>query len=165
MGSEAWSPLDADDHERYWSGFEKDFQFRPSVRAEDWPAIREPAGSVTFDLDTLPTGHPSAEEALNGAVLRAFAEVVPATEPLVVLDWQHPGYHLWLSRIGAEPARALHNHPTPYPDGDYYIFLTEDLTHGTFGHPWEATICVFGDRLVPVLSPFLKRLARVKRTA
>lgn len=30
------------------------------------------------------------------------------------------------------------------PDWDYYLHLTEDLRLGTFGHPWEQTLCVFG---------------------
>jgi len=34
-----------------------------------------------------------------------------------------------------------------FPDGDYHIHLTRDLRLGTFGHPWEETVCVFGDLL------------------
>jgi hypothetical protein len=53
---------------------------------------------------------------------------------------------------------------SPFPDGDYYIFLSEDLTSGTFGHPWEQSLCVFGrvlvDALVPTLSSWLPILRR-----
>ncbi|MEU5671031.1 DUF2716 domain-containing protein [Micromonospora sp. NPDC047753] len=38
---------------------------------------------------------------------------------------------------------------------DYYAFLTEDMTEGTFGHPWEQTLCVFGSHLMPKLVPLL----------
>ncbi len=38
-----------------------------------------------------------------------------------------------------------------YPKGDYYIFLRDDLSEGTFGHPWEQTLCVFGERLLASL--------------
>lgn len=34
------------------------------------------------------------------------------------------------------------------PDGDHHIFLAEDFSFGTFGHPWEQTICVFGQQLI-----------------
>jgi hypothetical protein len=37
---------------------------------------------------------------------------------------------------------------TPLPNGDYYIFLSEVFRTGTFGHPWEETMCIFGDRLL-----------------
>jgi hypothetical protein len=37
---------------------------------------------------------------------------------------------------------------TAYPDGDYYLYVPADLRMGTFGHPWERTLCVFGDRLL-----------------
>jgi Protein of unknown function (DUF2716) len=53
-------------------------------------------------------------------------------------------------------------HP-PFPNGDYYIFLTEDLTQGTFGHPWEQTFCVFGRDLVGALGRQLAEWLPVKR--
>ncbi|MFA7767591.1 DUF2716 domain-containing protein [Streptomyces sp. NRRL S-448] len=31
-----------------------------------------------------------------------------------------------------------------YPDGDYHLYRTPELRFGTFGHPWEHTLCVFG---------------------
>ena len=34
------------------------------------------------------------------------------------------------------------------PNGDYYLYLAPDLSFGTFGHPWEQTICVFGAPLL-----------------
>ncbi|WP_198347940.1 DUF2716 domain-containing protein [Plantactinospora sp. KBS50] len=33
---------------------------------------------------------------------------------------------------------------SPYPDGDYSIYLAEGFRFGTFGHPWELSLCVFG---------------------
>lgn len=35
-----------------------------------------------------------------------------------------------------------------YPDGDYHIWLAEDLRYGTFGLPWEPSLCVFGNELL-----------------
>jgi hypothetical protein len=44
--------------------------------------------------------------------------------------------------------------PVPvFPHGDYYIFLEEGMTMGTFGHPWEKTLCVFGQDLIDALTP------------
>jgi hypothetical protein len=37
---------------------------------------------------------------------------------------------------------------SPYPDGDYPVLLAEDLHYGSFGHPWEHSLCLFGTRLL-----------------
>jgi hypothetical protein len=39
---------------------------------------------------------------------------------------------------------------TPFPEGDYYISLTEGTSRGDFGHP-----CMFGNDLVDDLVPTL----------
>jgi hypothetical protein len=44
------------------------------------------------------------------------------------------------------------------PDGDYYIFITKDFGNIWFGHPWEKTVTVIGDRLIKAVKarqPFL----------
>ncbi|MEV0150210.1 MULTISPECIES: DUF2716 domain-containing protein [unclassified Nonomuraea] len=42
-------------------------------------------------------------------------------------------------------------------------FLSEDMTNGTFGHPWEQTLCIFGSSLLPELAPLLTSWLPVKR--
>jgi hypothetical protein len=44
------------------------------------------------------------------------------------------------------------------PDGDYAIFLAEDFSFGFFGHPWEATICIFGEPLLEAFQKYPPRL-------
>jgi len=76
------------------------------------------------------------------------------TSSKLVLDWQHPSY--WFRPHAVADATRWPPSPvTPFPDGDYYIFLTEDMSQGTFGHPWEQTLCVFGNDLVDDLVPTL----------
>jgi len=153
-GDVAWEPLP--DYEQFWMPFDARYQFTPSYQPP-LRAIKEPLDSVTFSLaPIIGTGSEArfaaGVAALNSEVLRAFVEVFPDDERLVVLDWQHPSY--WFRRhrqaIGNE-AWAV----SPFPDGDYYIFLTQNLSSGTFGHPWEETFCVFGQELVDVLAPCL----------
>jgi hypothetical protein len=51
---------------------------------------------------------------------------------LVALDWQHPAYWFWPHR------QATLDEPWPvpaFPNGDYFILLTDDLSQETFGHP------------------------------
>jgi hypothetical protein len=61
---------------------------------------------------------------------------------------------------------------SPYPDGDYFIYLASDVTFGSFGHPWEQTVCVFGERLLArvadsldaLLGPSIRRDGRIMGT-
>jgi len=52
---------------------------------------------------------------------------------------------------------------TIFPDGDYYAFLRHDFSMGTFGHPWERTLCVFGKALIERLGEPLAAAFGVKR--
>ncbi|MET4613081.1 hypothetical protein ABIC28_004081 [Rhodococcus sp. PvR044] len=79
----------------------------------------------------------------------------------VVLDWQHPGYSFDAGTHAATPD-AEWRVPV-YPNGDYYIFAREGFAEGTFGHPWEQTLCVFGERLVATLGRTLATWLPQKR--
>jgi hypothetical protein len=69
--------------------------------------------------------------------------------PFYILDWQHTCYRMDLVSEG-DPV------PLPiFPDGDYYIYLDREASHGTFGHPWRGTICFFGPKVVGALSEIL----------
>ncbi len=144
----AWQQLPEDEHRRYSKQFYNDFDFRANTSPEGWPAVKEPADSVTYDLSVIPDGpkRGAAYDAINAEALRAFVWAMPEVEKLLVLDWQHPSY--WFDpKVQALTWRAEWEVPV-YPDGDYFSFLTPDFSEGTFGHPWEQTICVFGERLV-----------------
>jgi hypothetical protein len=80
---------------------------------------------------------------------------------LIVLDWQHPAYR-FRPADQALTWRAEWRVPV-YPDGDYYAFLTNDFTEGTFGHPWENTLCVIGERLGASLGRSLETWLPIKR--
>jgi hypothetical protein len=79
----------------------------------------------------------------------------------VVLDWQHQTYRF---RPAAQALTWRGQWALPvYPDGDYFAFMTPDMTEGTFGHPWEQTLCVIGQRLVGTLGASLATRLPVKR--
>ena len=159
---DGWTELGRDEYDAYWATFDSRFGFRAGVSPDAWPAIREPAPSVTFDLGVIADGprRGAAYDAINAEALRAFVWALPDTE-LVVLDWNHPAYRF-------RPAhQALNWRPDwrvpVYPDGDYYAFLTEDFMEGTFGHPWEQTLCVIGELLGASLGRSLETWLPVKR--
>ena len=103
----------------------------------------------------------SARE-LDRTVRRGLAESVPAGESLYTLDWQHIGRRYDPRRVGGP--EQPRNPAFAFPNGDYYINLTEDLRLGTFGHPWEegphgpGTLCVFGSELLDLVEHDLTRL-------
>lgn len=164
----AWEELDIGEYDRLWSRFESLYGFRAHTEPEGWPAIREPVGSVTFDL--APAWVEDAcgfwtTQAVNHLVVRSLACVVPEDDPIIVLDWQHPSHKFWPHRLPESwiVPELFPNGVTPCPNGDYYAFLSEDMLLGTFGHPWEQTLCVLGEQLVQALAPTLEPLLPVKR--
>jgi Protein of unknown function (DUF2716) len=159
----AWKEIR--DYEQFWTPFDNKFQFRAGMDAAAWPAIIEPAGAVTLDLAPIfqrdETGFAADEDAINQLTLEALTDVLTEETALVALDWQHPSYWFWPHRQAAitEPWRV-----PQFPNGDYHILVTQDLMQGTFGHPWEQTLCVFGRDLVGALAPRLTAWLPVKRS-
>ena len=159
-----WSYLPRDEENLAWDLFIDRFQsFRPSVYPKDWPAVVDPNPSVTFDL-AVPENSPgisSAQfDAINAEAQRRFVSVFD--DPgWIVLDWQHPGYRL----DAAVHADTFDTEwpVTVCPNGDYYIFARPDFSTGTFGHPWEKTLCVFGAELVQTLGQTLATWLPLKR--
>ncbi len=147
----AWEELSKDERGWLWKRFRQQFHFRPSTHPASWPGIREPHPSVTYDISAVFSGDPVAyEEAeidLNTKVLEALRRCVPHEEYLYALDWQHPCYRFrpHYPFDAADPDEWM---VPVIPDGDYYIFLAKGFEFGIFGHPWEKTICVFGECLL-----------------
>jgi hypothetical protein len=160
--NEAWQQIR--DYEQFWAPFAARLHFRTGLTPDTWPAIAEPAGSVTFDLSPVferADDFTAGEDALQEQALSAMVAVFSDDIPLVALDWQHQSYWFWPHRqlVEGEPWRI-----TPFPNGDYHAFITQDLAQGTFGHPWEQTVCVFGSDLTDVLVPALAAWLPVKRS-
>ncbi|MDP9033180.1 MAG: DUF2716 domain-containing protein [Myxococcota bacterium] len=138
-----------------WERFRREFAFRPSVRAEDWPGIREPAPSITY---AIPERYNEDDlENLDRHVLRAFRACTGPEERLYALDWQHACF--WLRPHAKLPDDGTRVWSIPVlPTGDYAIFLAESFRFGIFGHPWERTWCVFGAELLAAFEDETPRL-------
>jgi Protein of unknown function (DUF2716) len=159
----AWEQIPSENYEDFWGPFDARFSFRPSMWQH--PGIEEPAPSITMDLAPIFAGTPAefaaGENAVNALALVAMTRAFTAAERLVVLDWQHTS---WWFRPRLHAITDDQQWPIPvFPNGDYYVFLTEDMSTGTFGHPWEQTFCIWG-RLMPVLAPMLSAWLPVKRS-
>ncbi|MFI7547453.1 DUF2716 domain-containing protein, partial [Actinoplanes sp. NPDC049599] len=160
----AWEPIPMETDDTYWAPFQQRFAFRPGMRS--WPAIEEPRPSVTVDLAPIFAGShaqfAAGADAINSLALLALTRVLDPDSSLVVLDWQHQTYRFWPHQFACQSDQQWPT--TVFPNGDYYIFLTEDMSTGTFGHPWEQTLCVFGEHLVSALVPTLTSWLAVKRS-
>ena len=153
--------FDDAEQDALWDRFGRQFAFKPSV--EVYPGIREPSASVTWHLGALHDGlDRDALQRLQRVIESGLLACVRPDEPLHWLDWQHAGYRFDPRRVGGSgrprwPGAA-------YPDGDYYLYLTADLRMGTFGHPWEESLCVFGEELLQeVEEPLTALLGTVLR--
>ncbi len=151
-----YQKLDDQEYERVWDEFEARFEFKPDYYNLNEPAIKEPAQSIIFSWRR----NLSAEDvdALEQVILEAFSELTPDQGIMYALDWQHESYKF-------DPHNDYRGMPIPiFPDGDYSIFLNSTMDMGTFAHPWQETICIFGRDLVNIIEaklPFL--YARVER--
>ncbi|MFI1213245.1 DUF2716 domain-containing protein [Streptomyces sp. NPDC020802] len=143
------------DHDALCAEFQARFAFKPSYTY--YPSIEEPPDSVTWHVGdvtdachsyrlrrNVPDDHRVAR--LQKAVERGLRACVRPGEQLYSVDWWHQGYRFDPARVGGSggptwPGAACW-------EGDYYMLLTRDLRMGTFWHPWEESLCVFGAELL-----------------
>jgi len=157
---EAFSPLDAGEYQQFWGPVDAQLGFRPSTRSSDSPGFREPKGSITWSVaplfDDFAERFVDAEIEVAIELALAAGNVRGSDSFLVALDWQHPGYRF--DPEMAKPPTREHSWPIPVlPDDDYYLYLAADLRFGWLTHPWEQTVCCYGD-LLAEMQPAMERL-------
>ena len=140
------------EHRKQWDVVYDRFAFRPSIK--EFPGFAEPADSVTFSLAGV---YGVSEEhywrvrrACEDAAIASFRELLPPSGWLYALEWQSSSYR-FRPHLPVE-VDELGDWVLPFlPNGDYYLFADPKWRFGTLGHPWEQTLCVFGDELLRVL--------------
>jgi hypothetical protein len=148
-----------------WAQFDQRFDFRPSYHESEEPAIRLVPGCLVIDLAPIfqrdTRGFAADEDFLDATAFQAFADLVSEGE-IIALDWQHPAYRYSpCSQVASQADPAV----PVFPNGDYYAHMTIDLRWGTFGHPWQQTLTVWGEELVTRLgSELLTWLPRHRQT-
>ncbi|MYW02911.1 DUF2716 domain-containing protein [Streptomyces sp. SID3343] len=157
--------FDDPEHDDVWDRFRERFAFKPSIRV--FPGTAEPPESITWHLAAItddPDG--STVDELQAVIERGLLACTKPGEDLYWLDWNHQGYRFDPRRVDG-PGRPRRP-GSAYPDGDYHLYVTRDIRLGTFGHPWEDSLCVFGDdllahvedRLTALLGTVLRRGGR-----
>lgn len=158
----AWTAQSEAELDQVWDRVAAEFHFKPSVHPAEWPGFEPEKPFITW---AIPDPWPAAATAdLHERTLAAFRQVLPVGSRMYALDWQHPSF--WFAPhapvaswekpdlrqrglLPGEPARAEDQWLIPVlPNGDYSLFLGAELDWGWFGHPWEQTICVFGEPLL-----------------
>ena len=139
------------DYDASWAPFNDRFDFRPDYYQRRSPAIRLPDNALVIDLE--PVFGASAQRsaagsaAIEAAALRAFVWLAE-NEQLIALDWQHESYRY----SPGEQALSDEAWRIPVvPNGDYYAHMTQDMRWGTFGHPWQRSLTIWGDELIASL--------------
>ncbi|WP_256762466.1 DUF2716 domain-containing protein [Cohnella sp. WQ 127256] len=136
-----WIPLDNDEYRNVWDRFYEEFNFKPSVYPSDWPTFLEKTPFITYDISNY--REEDIDDLTDKCVL-AFKGSTQSNEYIYALDWQHESFLF-------NPHLETNNDKWTigfYPDGDYYLFLKKDFSWGYLGHPWEQTICIFGEELI-----------------
>ena len=158
--SQGWRHVD---YATAWAPFQERFGFAADPFERDKPAIRLPPGSLVLDLSVLPDGPRIAAgtNAINAAALRAFVWLTGDDEELLALDLNHSTFRyspaaLTLSTAASSEVpgaafSACHWPVQVFPNGDYYAHMPPDLRWGTFGHPWQQTLTIWGHELVDIL--------------
>lgn len=138
-----------------WDRFCAEFDFKPSTANR--PAITDPVPSTVWNLHSHHRIVPDLPERLEAIVQQGLLTATQPGELVHWLDWNHDGYRYDPRRTGV-PGRPPRPGKGTYPNGDYYLHLTGDLRLGTFGHPWEQTLTVWGPSLLAAVETQLTEL-------
>ena len=86
--------------------------------------------------------------------IEAFIEITTPGEEIYALDWQHECYYYDPRKLRApDMLNDASNIPkiSFIPDGEYNIFVTMDFENIWFGHPWEQTVTIIGNKLITAI--------------
>jgi len=142
------------DYEAAWAPFDERFDFEPDFHERGKSAIRLHPDCLVIDLAGL-FASPAARlgagtQAITAAALRAFVWLV-GQDDLVALNWNHLAWQYSPAHNAVRYADPL-DLPVPvFPNGDCYVHMEPRARWGTFGHPWQESLCVWGDELVDSL--------------
>ena len=149
-----WIPIPQNDCDKIWGKFYKDFFFKPSIYTSDWPSIKTDKPNIKIDIAYLwdNTYDESNWISIINKGINSFISISNLEEEIIVLDWQHQCFYVNPKNIKGDTMLPDENtsimFPSFIPDGEYYIFITKDFENIWFGHPWEKTITIIGDKLI-----------------
>jgi hypothetical protein len=142
------------DYASGWAPFDEHFDFKPDFHERAQPAIRLRPDCLMLDLaDLCADAGPriaAGTAAITAAALRAFVWLAGDGE-MVALDWNHGAYRYSPTELAVAHLDHLEWPVGIFPNGDYCAHMEPDLRWGTFGHPWQQSLVVWGADLVDSL--------------
>jgi hypothetical protein len=148
-----WNLLSDAASEELWASFATRFSFRRSVSRSEWPAITEPTPFVTWSVSGVrelysmdAQQYRTIEWRSREQLLQALIGLGNLVGRMYALDLNHAGYSFDPNVIAQ---RGVDKWPVPLiPIHNYSLFVDPAFSVGLFDHPWEESICVFGESLV-----------------
>lgn len=145
--------LEDKEYTAVWRKFGESFNFKPSTTR--FPGISTTLPQLKLRLKREAYTDDAEADRFYELANTLFVKTTTEGERLYGLDWHHECYDF-------DPRQSAEGSPVPiYPDGDYAIVLTKDFKQVWFGHPWEETITIIGDRFVPEASKLLSEFEKV----
>lgn len=144
--------LSEKERKEIWDFFYDRFLFSPSIHSLNWPSIASDKISFKIDIKNLfgDTYNEVVWDDFEAKAINAFQLISP-DDYIYALDWQHDCYFVSPAKFDdfKKDLEAKNNNYISFiPNGDYYIFITKDLKNIWFGHPWEKTVTLFGDKFI-----------------
>jgi Uma2 family endonuclease len=170
----AWQFMTDEVSDTAWNFVYGKLQFKPNIDTTK-PAFYEPKPSITYSVGHMYDvkwdkwkKNPNLNKDLNKKFLQIFRSLLKPGEMLYALEWHSHNYlfqpherlrntkvRLWVARYKRKRQKTWSSQQDwripIFMDGEYHIFLATDFSFGLFGHPWEETICVFGQPLLDAL--------------
>ena len=147
MKKHIWTELSKVEENKIWSAVYNCFNFKPSIYEKNFPGFKEPSPSITYSFsDIWRDNFDDLNRDLHIEASRIFKKLIVPDDFLYALDWQHPCYRFYPHKASLYDTKEWMI--PALPNGDYYISLEKSLKFGWLGHPWEETICVFGEPLL-----------------
>jgi hypothetical protein len=148
-----WTPIPDAENEELWATFTTRFSFRRSVSRSEGPAITEPTPFVTWSVSGVRELYSMDAQQFRTIEWRSREQLLQALIGLgnlvgrmYALDLNHAGYSFNPNVIAQ---RGVDKWPVPViPIHNYSLFVNPAFSVGLFDHPWEESICVFGESLV-----------------
>ncbi|MCC7372145.1 MAG: DUF2716 domain-containing protein [Chloroflexi bacterium] len=149
----AWVELGLSEYSEVWNEFTSRFKFAPSMDALESRGYTPPKPFQIYDISKVSISKYDSDY-IDQEFMNIFMKIVPIGGYIYALDWHHDSYRVYVHE-GSDPWYI-----SIYPDRDYHIFLSSDMSFGIIGHPWMKTVCVFGEELLGEIIRFDHRMFR-----
>lgn len=152
-----WEILSDVEQDELWEIVYQRFSFKPDYYAKEARyTLKEPYDLYSCKgVAALADSDPKWRETIRGI----FCTCLRDQEPMYVLDWQHTCYYYYpQAKIRKDKPTFIRDKkysnggyyayfPEFYPDGDYFLFFSKDLSWGYLTDPWRKHIFVYGEQL------------------